>query len=284
MGRRDSPALEGVDTMLIIFEMANNHMGDYKHGIRIIDEFRRVADKCPQFEYAFKFQYRDLTTFIHPDADLDNKYAKRFIETNLPLDKRYKLKYHAKDLGFKTICTPFDEKSVQHIHEHDYDMIKVGSPSATDMPLLTEIHYGWPSNKGVILSVGGLSEQEINAAIFTLAREDIILLHCMSEYPNRYTNQGQIGWLMETYPNNIIGFSSHQDPEEYIYLPYAQVYEFHVCTEPAPNKYSLNAERMELVMARLIIEYMQRDPGPKPLQFMRRPQRGDILGRWWWKP
>jgi sialic acid synthase SpsE len=270
--------------MLLIFEMANNHGGSVAKGIQIINEFSRFLEKFPQFEYAFKFQYRDLQSLIHPDADEEHPYVKRFRETNLELRDRHKLKRHAKDLGFKTIFTPFDELSVHDGYDHDFDMLKIGSPCMYDPNLLTEIHFGWHSNRPVIMSVGGASEQEIDWAIYTLAREDIILLHCMSEYPNRYVNQGQIGWLMQNYPNNTIGFSSHQDPEEYIYLPYAEVYEFHVCTEPTPNKYSLNAEQMELVIARLVIEYMQRDPGPKPTQFMRQKERGDVLGRWWWKP
>ena len=270
--------------MMILFEMANNHGGSVATGLKIMNEFAKLKEKYTQFDYAFKFQYRDLDTYIHPDADEEHRYVKRFKETNLDLRDRHKLKLYAKTLGFTTVCTPFDEKSVQHAAEHEYDILKIGSPGMYDPHLLTGIHFGWPSYKPVIMSVGGASEQEIDFAIFTLAREDVILMHCMSEYPNRYANVGQIGWLSQNYPNNRIGFSSHQDPEEYIYLPYASVYEFHVCTHPAPNKYSLNAEQMELVLARLVIEFTQRDPGPKPVQFMRQKVRGDVMGRWFWKP
>ena len=46
---------------LFIFEMANNHMGDINHGIRIIKEFAEVA-KDFDFKFAFKLQYRDMKT------------------------------------------------------------------------------------------------------------------------------------------------------------------------------------------------------------------------------
>jgi len=51
---------------LFIFEMANNHMGDINHGIRIIDE---IYDSCKNFnfEFGFKLQYRDLDSLIHPN-------------------------------------------------------------------------------------------------------------------------------------------------------------------------------------------------------------------------
>ena len=52
---------------LFIFEMAINHQGSVEHGKRIIREIRNVCDDFPEFEFAFKFKYRDLDTFIHPD-------------------------------------------------------------------------------------------------------------------------------------------------------------------------------------------------------------------------
>ena len=67
---------------LFILDMANNHMGDVEHGIRIINELREVTDEF-KFPCAIKFQYRDLDTFIHPryKSNLEFKYVKRFQET-----------------------------------------------------------------------------------------------------------------------------------------------------------------------------------------------------------
>ena len=48
---------------LMVFEMANNHMGDVPHGIATI---RAIREACHGFEddfdFAFKLQYRDLDT------------------------------------------------------------------------------------------------------------------------------------------------------------------------------------------------------------------------------
>ena len=48
--------------------MANNHMGDVSHGLKMIDEFSNVIEKYRvTFSFAWKFQLRDIDTFIHPD-------------------------------------------------------------------------------------------------------------------------------------------------------------------------------------------------------------------------
>ena len=69
---------------LFIFEMANNHMGDTAHGIAIIEAMREACQGFP-FDFAFKLQYRDLDTFVHPSfkGRDDVKYVKRFEETRL---------------------------------------------------------------------------------------------------------------------------------------------------------------------------------------------------------
>ena len=71
---------------LVIFEMANNHMGSLDLGLRIVDAFGAVADGYRDtFEFGFKLQYRDLDSFIHPDfrGRADIKHIKRFQETRL---------------------------------------------------------------------------------------------------------------------------------------------------------------------------------------------------------
>ena len=53
---------------LFIYEIANNHQGNVEHGTRIIREMRKVSEPYrDRFDFAIKFQYRNLDTFIHPD-------------------------------------------------------------------------------------------------------------------------------------------------------------------------------------------------------------------------
>ena len=52
---------------LIVFELANNHMGDLKHAINIIKKYANFKKKFKSFEFGFKLQFRYLKTFIHPE-------------------------------------------------------------------------------------------------------------------------------------------------------------------------------------------------------------------------
>ena len=112
---------------LIIFEVANNHMGDVEHGKKLIEAFGAVAREFPEFRFSFKFQYRQLDTFIHPDYQgrMDIKYIKRFTETRLTPDQFAELQAKVRELGFLTMCTPFDEPSVDLIVKQKYDFLNV---------------------------------------------------------------------------------------------------------------------------------------------------------------
>ena len=88
---------------LFVLEMANNHMGDVNHGIKLINAFGKVCRKYP-FNFALKFQYRELKTFIHPKMKqrIHNKFNEnnpeqtRCIEDinpNLQLETHSKSKY-----------------------------------------------------------------------------------------------------------------------------------------------------------------------------------------------
>lgn len=233
---------------LIIYEMANNHGGSVEHGKRIIEEFADVSFGLP-FDFAFKFQYRDIDTFIHPDyQDRDDiKYVKRFKETRLTEPEHLELINECRVLGFKTICTPFDEPSVEKIYQHGYDYLKIGSPSIRDWPLLEQIaKYDMP----IIASVGGLNFAEIDRLVSFLTHKNkqFSLLHCVGIYPtpNELLSLNKITWLRERYPEITIGYSTHENPDstESIGIAYAKgarIFEKHVgidIPENPINKYS----------------------------------------------
>ena len=114
---------------LFIFEFANNHMGDVNHGLKMVEEFANVKDNYPEFNFAIKFQFRNLDTFIHPDYKerMDLKYVKRFSETRLSSEEFLTLKTAAENRGFITICTAFDEASVGTVEEMGFSIIKIAS-------------------------------------------------------------------------------------------------------------------------------------------------------------
>ena len=204
---------------LFIFEMANNHQGSVEHGKRIIREIREVCDNYSEFDYAFKFQYRNLDTFIHPEYRNrdDIKNIKRFKDTRLTMDQFAELLKEVRINDFKAICTPFDEDSVDNIVAQDYDYIKIASCSFTDWPLLEKIAS---AGKPVIASGAGSSMEDVRHVVsfFRNRNIDFSLMHCVAEYPtkNEQLQLNQIDLYKERFPGIKIGFSTHEDPDNTI--------------------------------------------------------------------
>jgi len=231
---------------LFIFEMANNHMGDAEHGLKIIREIHQIC-KDFDFKFGFKLQYRDLDTFIHPDYKdrKDIKYVKRFMETRLKEAEFKALKDEIKKLGFIAICTPFDENSVDLIVKHGYDIIKIGSCSFTDWPLLEKICR---TEKPIIASTAGITVEDIDKVVsfFEHRKRNFAIMHCIGEYPTSYANLelNQVDLLKQRYPGVSIGFSTHEDPNNFDAIKIAagkglKIFERHVGVKT--DKYSLNA-------------------------------------------
>lgn len=231
---------------LFVFDIANNHMGDVDHGIRIIRELHKVTESF-NFPCAIKFQYRDLESFIHPDykGRHDLKYIKRFQETRLSDDELFYMKQEADNLGFVSICTPFDEVSVKKIIDFDFDIIKVASCSFTDWPLMEKIAE---TDRPIIASTAGATTDEIDRVVifFKHRRKKFALMHCVGEYPTLtdHLNINQIAFLKNRYPDITIGYSTHEDPcnLDAVKLAIAKgsrIFERHVGIET--ERYPLNA-------------------------------------------
>lgn len=238
-----------------IFEMANNHQGEVAHGIRIIKEMSRIAKKY-KLNAGIKLQYRNLDTFIHPDfrKNKEAKHIGRFLSTELKSDQFLNLVKAIKEEGLISVCTPFDERSVDLIEEHEIDVIKIASCSADDWPLISRIVK---SQKPVISSTGGLELAQIDKIFSYLTHRvsQVAVLHCVGVYPTP-DNQLHLNFIqkMKTrYPGLTIGYSGHEAPDNTDVIKIAlakgaEVFERHVGvpTETIKlNAYSMNPEQVE---------------------------------------
>ncbi len=231
---------------LFILEMANNHMGDVNHGLRIIREFRKITSQF-NFSFAFKFQFRDIGSFIHPDyiKRTDIKYVKRFQETHLSENHFMRLKKELSKFNYISICTPFDEKSVERIEKMNFDVIKIGSCSFTDWPLLEKIAK---TNIPIIASTAGADLKDIDNVVTFLQHRNkfFVLMHCVGEYPTKENSLqlNQIDLFRERYRNVVIGFSTHEEPDNFLPIQIAiskgaKVFERHIAIRS--DKYRMNA-------------------------------------------
>jgi len=168
---------------LFVFEMANNHQGSVDHGLRII---REIADAvyAQGIRGAIKLQFRELDSFIHPSHrnGSDNKHIPRFISTRLSENEFRVLVEETKNKGLISMCTPFDEPSVGSIERLGIEVIKIGSCSATDWPLLERVAE---AGKPVIFSTGGLRLEDIDKTVsfFKHRGVNFAFMHCIALYP-----------------------------------------------------------------------------------------------------
>lgn len=231
---------------LFVFDLANNHQGDMDHATNIIKEVSELTIN-ENINGAIKFQFRDLETFIHKNSrkDENNKHIKRFLSTELSREKFQELAEYAKKQSIMRICTPFDEASVDFIKDLNLEAIKIASCSAKDWPLIEKIaNAGLP----IIFSTGGLKLEDIDNLVSFLDHRacDFSIMHCVSIYPTSKEdcNLVQISVLKNRYPDKVIGWSTHEDPNnlQAVQMGYAlgaRMFERHVGI--TNNKYKLNA-------------------------------------------
>lgn len=232
---------------LIVLEMANNHMGDLQHGFKVISELGSVCRQFPEFRFAFKLQYRDLDTFIHPamKGREDIKYIKRFSETRLSEKDFDALIDKIRQEGFLAMSTPFDNASVHLIEKQKLDILKIASCSFTDWPLLEE---AVSTDLPIIASTAGAELEDIDRVISFLShrQKDFAIMHCVGEYPtaDEKLHISQIDFLQKRYPGVRIGFSTHENPDntDIVKMAIAKgatIFEKHVGVQT--DQYPLNA-------------------------------------------
>lgn len=239
---------------LFTFEMANNHQGSVAHGKRIMAEVAAVAEPFG-IRRAIKFQFRDLDTFIHPShrAGSVSKHIPRFLATRLTDAEFAELAAEAKRLGFITMCTPFDEASVDKVVAIGFDILKIASCSAHDWPLLERAAA---AGKPMIVSTGGLALRDVDRVVSFLEHRGapFALMHCVAIYPTPMADfhLNQIELMRNRYPGVAIGFSTHEAPEnltaiQLAYAKGARIFEKHVgvpTEEIKLNAYSASPEQV----------------------------------------
>ncbi len=242
--------------ILLILEMANNHMGDFNHAKKIIDSFFSLKKKYnKEVDFAFKYQFRDLDTFINFNyAHYNKKGVERFVSTRLNSNQWIKLISYTKK-KFKTICTAFDEKSVKKINNMKFKYLKIASCSMNDWPLLEVISK---TNKlPIICSLGGASLNDIRKTVsfFESKNINVKFLYCVAKYPTEKENLNlsYFKYLRDIYGEKICGFSTHENPDEKMtgaiaYTLGAKIFEKHVNVSSkkyAKNNYSATPSQVE---------------------------------------
>ncbi len=128
----------------------------------------------------------------------------------------------------------------------------------TDWPLLERIAK---TDKPVILSTAGADLKDLDSVVSFMEhrRKDFALMHCVGEYPTpkEHLELGQISFLRGRYPGVPVGYSTHEDPDNFdaVRIAIGQgagILERHIALKTGRyeiNKYSSTPEQIEKWLA-----------------------------------
>ena len=236
---------------LIILEIANNHMGDFSHAKKIIKTYSAITKKYKNLNFALKFQLRDKKTFIDKSfINSNDKVIERFRSTFLS-DKNWRKLIDFSNKYFDLACTGFDESSVSKIFkERKFKYVKIASCSANDWPLIEHIYKCYKKNpKPIFCSLAGLNINQIDSvySFFKNRNINVNFFYCVGIYPTKTEdlNLSYFKHLQDEYGQNIVGFSTHEMPDEKYSSSVAiglgvKVFEKHIGVQNSFKKYKLN--------------------------------------------
>ena len=197
---------------LFVLELANNHWGSVERGLKIIEDYGQIV-RFNNVRAAIKLQLRDVDHFVHKDFRdrTDVRYVKKTLDTRMS-DKAYATLVDAvRKAGCVTMATPFDEASVDLCVELGVQIIKIASSDGNDWVLIEKIAT---AGRPVMVSTGGSSQKDIDDLVTFFEHRNIPLgiNHCVSLYPSEDEDLelNQIDYMVQRYPNHVIGFSTHE--------------------------------------------------------------------------
>ena len=125
------------------------------------------------------------------------------------------LKEYADSVSIEFLSTAFDFESADYLDE----LMNVYKISSSDLSNIPFIEYQAKKNKPILLSVGASELNEVEEAIAAIRRynsQEIVLLHCVLEYPTPLAdaNLNKIATLVKQFPDLYIGYSDHTKPTE----------------------------------------------------------------------
>jgi sialic acid synthase SpsE len=194
---------------LIVAEIGTNHNGDFALAQQMLQEAADAGADAVKFQTfnPDRYVHKGLSIFSLAKGSFKTQYE-RVASVQLSYEQFRELKAQADRLGVIFLSTPFDEDAVDFL-EALVPVFKVASGDITNTMLLKHIAT---KGKGVILSTGMASEQEIQDALDLFPRDQLILLHCVARYPTSLdeANLLSIPYLQDKF-GVPVGYSDHTE-------------------------------------------------------------------------
>lgn len=211
-------------SVIIIAEAGVNHNGDIRLAREMVKAAKAAGADYVKFQtakpelvissFAPKAEYQKSTT---GEAESQLEMCKAI---HLPLSDYARLKKLCEEENIGFMSTPFDLVSIDLLTELGQDYMKVPSGEITNLPYLRKIAI---CRQKVILSTGMATMPEIEDAVkillgihpdypseSRLSKDDIIVLHCTTEYPCPYPDVNLRAMLAIRDQLGVrVGYSDH---------------------------------------------------------------------------
>ena len=190
------------EPVFIIADAANNHNGDFEVAKQMIKAASEMGAD------AINFQTFSLSGFCTKEYHLYELFKKvEFSERQWE-----ELSDYAHKVGITFFSNPLDKVGVDILKRLDVPLLKVVSGDLTEPSLIL---YIAETKIPIILSTGMANLGEVEQAIETVkaaGNEDIVVLHCVSNYPARVEEQNlrTLNTLKEAFQLPV-GFVDHTD-------------------------------------------------------------------------
>lgn len=201
--------------MDFVAEFTTNHLGN-------LNLLLRMAEQAALAGADFiKMQKKEVSSF-YPKERLEQPYESPYGKTYeeyrslLEFGDEDFTRFDAKcrTLGIRWFCTVQDSASLDVMLKFDLPAYKVASINARKLDLLERVASRVPLDKRIIISVGGSSIAEVEAAVSVFSRHSVFLLHCVAEYPcpAECLRLGNIAVLRNRFGSDRvkIGYSGHE--------------------------------------------------------------------------
>ena len=200
----------------IIAEIGVNHNGDLALAKKLVDEAVIAGVDTVKFQtfFAEELATNDAPRARYQKIESEADDLQRGMLKALELEPAswVKLRDYVKENNLSFLSTAFEEKSIELLVELGQRRFKIPSGEINNVPYLRKVGaLGYP----ILLSTGMATMGEIETALEILesagtSHDDIIVLHCTSEYPARFEeiNLRAMGAIREKFDVKV-GYSDH---------------------------------------------------------------------------
>lgn len=202
---------------LIIAEAGVNHNGDLKLAKQLVDIASEAGADIVKFQ---SFVTENIVTknakkakyqIVNTNNGEEGQYE-MLKKLELGKDDHFVIKEYCEGKNIEFLSTPFDDESISLLKELDIKRYKIPSGEITNLPHLEKIAS---IGKPVIMSTGMANLEEAKLALEVLLdqglnKDDIIILHCHTDYPTQMSDVNLNAMLTLKNELNInVGYSDH---------------------------------------------------------------------------